>query len=81
VPVVVLFTKTDFFDDEAIEYLLEQQICETIEEARGKVFEKDWLGFKKQLFDQISRMKYQPKAHVFLRGKVLYFNGLPKFKR
>jgi len=75
VPVVVLFTKTDFFDDEAIEHLLAHQICHTIEEAREKASQQDWLGLGKQLLDQINRMKYQPKGYVFLRGRHLYFSA------
>jgi len=51
--VIVLFTKTDFFDDEVIEYLLEHHICQTIEEARVKASQQDWLGSTKQLSDQI----------------------------
>jgi len=78
VPVVVLFTKTDFFDDEAIEYLLKHQLCYTIEEAREKASQQDWLGFKKRLCDQISKMKYQPKGYLFLRGRHFCFDGLSK---
>ena len=77
-PVVVLFTKTDFFDDEAIEHLLAHQICHTIEEAREKVSQQDWLGFGKQLLNQISKMKYEPKGYVFLRGRHLYCSSLLK---
>jgi hypothetical protein len=76
VPVIVLFKKTDFFDDEAIEYLLKNHICQTIEEAREKTSQQDWLGFEKQFVDQISRKKHQPKGHVFLRGKHICFSGL-----
>ena len=76
-PVIVLFTKTDFFGDETIEYLLAHHICHSIEEAREKAFQQDWLGFEKQFCGQINGMKYQPKGHVFLKGKHLYFNGLP----
>jgi len=71
VPVIVLFTKTDFFDDEVIEHLLEHHICQTIEEARVKASQEDWLGLKKQLADQIGRMKHQPKGYVFLRNMQL----------
>jgi len=78
VPVVVLFTKTDFFDDEAIEHLLAHQICHTIEEAREKASQQDWLGFEKQLLDQISGMRHQPKGCVFLRGRHLCFSNLLK---
>jgi hypothetical protein len=76
VPVIVLFTKTDFFDDGAIEYLLENHICQTIEEAREKASQQDWLGFQKQFCEQINRMKHQPKGHVFLRGKHICFGSL-----
>jgi hypothetical protein len=76
--VIVLFTKTDFFDDEMIEYLLAHHICHTIEEVRKKASQQDWLGFEKQFLEQINRMKHQPKGHVFLRGKNLYFKHLPK---
>ena len=77
-PVIALFTKTDFFDDEIIEYLLKHHICQTIEEARLKASQQDWLGSTKQLSDQIGGMKYQPKDCVFLRGKHLHYNGFPK---
>ena len=78
VPVVALFTKTDFFDDEIIEYLLTHDICQTIEEARVKASQQDWLGSRRQVSDQIRRLKHQPKDYVFLRSKHLHYNGLPK---
>jgi len=76
VPVVVLFTKTDFFDDEVIEYLLEHHIYHTVEEAREKASQQDWLGFEKQLSEQIRGMKYKPKGHIFLRGKHWHCDSL-----
>jgi hypothetical protein len=78
VPVIVLFTKTDFFDDETIEYLLKNKICQTIEEAREKASQQDWLGFENQFFEQIGKMKYQSKGHVFLRGKHICSSDLLK---
>jgi len=77
-PVIVLFTKIEFFDDEAMDHLLKHKICHTIKEAREKASQQDWLGFEKWLSDSLSKMKYHPKGQVFLRGKHLYSKGHPE---
>lgn len=72
VPVIVIFTKFDAMDDKAFSELTRSGM--SIDDAKVQAPGHAVMMFDRDLRDVLYGMKYPPKNHVLLRGKVLYID-------
>lgn len=70
VPVIAIFTKFDAMDDKAFTELIESG--KSVDDARVQAADHAVVMFERDLRDVLDGMKYPPKAHLFLRGKLHY---------
>jgi hypothetical protein len=70
VPVVVIFTKFDARDYKAFFDLRSEGVSRT--EAAKQAHVRSTADFEKECLGLLYMQKYPPKAHVYLRGKMLF---------
>jgi hypothetical protein len=68
VPVIVLWTKTDFLDFPKIKQLMKEGISRS--NAIQQAPEKAWVDFENNIHQRFAEFKYPPKAYVVFQSKL-----------
>jgi hypothetical protein len=72
VPVIVLWTKTEFLDLAKIKQLIKEGNSRS--DAIQQAPEKAWADFENKNYPRFAEFKYPPKAYVIFRSWCNFFN-------
>ena len=72
VPVIVLWTKTDFLDLAKIKQLMKKGNSRS--DAMQQAPEKAWTDFENNILQRFAVFKYPPKGYVVFRSKLWWFS-------